>query len=348
MLEQHAVSLPITGIEQLESRLSEPTPRLIETMKRLSGDILVLGAAGKMGPTLARMARRSADQAGGSRRIIGVARFSDSAARRSLEEHGIETIQGDLLDPRFVLSLPNAPNVVYAAGMKFGSTGNEPLTWAVNTHLPTLICRRYPESRIVAFSTGNVYGVAPADGGGSRETDALKPVGEYAMSCLGRERMFEYFSAKQGTPVAIVRLNYATELRYGVLLDLAQKVWLEQPIDVAMGFANVIWQADANAMALCLLEHTASPANIVNLAGPEILRVRQVCEDLGAILGRRVRCVGQECTDALLSNGAKAYELVGRPRVSAGEIIRWTAEWVRRGGDTHGKPTHFEVRDGKF
>ena len=348
MPERTTTTPPITTVDQLEDCLSEPTPELVQSFSRLRGDIVVLGVAGKMGPTIARMARRASEQAGAIRRIIGVARFSDPSVRTSLEHHGVETIQGDLLDPRFVASLPDAPLVVYAAGMKFGSTGNEPLTWAINTYLPALVCARYPTSRIIAFSTGNVYGTTPVDRGGSVETDTPNPLGEYAMSCLGRERMFEHFSRSQKTPVTIVRLNYSTELRYGVLVDLAQKVWLGVPIDLAMGFANVIWQADANAMALCLLDSATSPANIVNLAGPETIQIRSVAQRFGELLGRTVRFTGSERPDALLSNGHKIYALVGRPRIDIDQMIRWTADWIRRGGPTHNKPTHFEVRDGKF
>lgn len=328
--------------------LSEPTPALVGTMRRISGDIIVLGVAGKMGPTLARMARRAADQAGTRRRVIGVSRFSDASSRQSLESHGIETIAGDLLDPRFMDSLPDAPLVVYAAGMKFGSTGNEPLTWAINTLLPSLVCRRYAQSRIVAFSTGNVYGATAATRGGSLETDPPNPLGEYAMSCLGRERMFEYFSRVHGVSVALVRLNYATELRYGVLIDLGQKVWNQLPIDLSMGFVNVIWQGDANTLALGLLEHTTTPAAIFNLAGPETLRIRNICERFGSLMSRPLRLVGAECPDALLSNAGKLYQTVGTPAVDIEQMIAWSADWIARGGATHGKPTHFEVRTGKF
>src|SRR5690606_7690688 len=229
---------------------------------------LILGVAGKMGPTLARMARRAADQAGGKRSVIGVARFSDPAQRQALEGWGIETIKADLLDPQQLQKLPEAPNVIFMAGMKFGSTGQEALTWAMNTFLPGMVAQRYAASRIVAFSTGNVYGLTPLSGGGSRETDPLDPMGDYAMSCVGRERIFEHFSRAARIPTAIIRLNYATELRYGVLVDLAQKIWSDQPIDLSMGNMNVIWQGDANAMALAALAHAGSPPYVLNVAGP--------------------------------------------------------------------------------
>lgn len=340
---------PTRGVAELEDHLSTPPARLVELMARVDGDILVLGVAGKMGPTLARMAARASADAGRSRRVIGVARFSTPGAQGALESHGIETIRGDLLDPAFVRSLPEAPNVVYAAGMKFGATGNEPLTWAMNTHLPSLVCERFSASRIVAFSTGNVYGPAPVGRGtGSRESDPVNPVGEYAMSCLGRERMFEHFSRVRGTPVAIARLNYAVELRYGVLLDLAQKVWDNRPIDVTMGHVNVVWQSDANAMALGLLGHASSPACVFNIAGAEVLAVRDLCGRFGELLERRPRFVGEEAPDSLLSDARKAYGLVGAPRVGIDTMIRWTADWVRVGGETLGKPTHFQARDGRF
>ncbi|MBX3380832.1 MAG: NAD(P)-dependent oxidoreductase [Phycisphaeraceae bacterium] len=334
-------------ISALETNLSEPTSHLVDMFRRLQGDVLIMGAAGKMGPTLARMARRACDLAGTPRRVIGVARFTNPASARALQEHGIETAQGNLLDPDFLDSLPDATLIVYAAGMKFGSTGNEPLTWATNTHLPSLICRRYPKSRIIAFSTGNVYGVVPSSRQ-SLETDALNPVGEYAMSCLGRERIFQYFSQAHSTPIAILRLNYSTELRYGVIVDLARKVWSGEAVDVTMGYANVIWQTDANAIALSLLEHTSSPAAIFNIAGAEVFRVRDVCRRLGELLDRPANIVGSEAPDALLSQGQKAAQLVGAPRVDLEQIMKWTADWVRRDGATLGLPTHFEVRNGRF
>ena len=277
------------SVEQLEDELSTPSGVVVDALSRIDGDILVLGVAGKMGPTLARMAQRAAESAGTRRRIIGVSRFSNLNERQKLEAWGIETITADLLDENALTALPGAPNVVFMAGMKFGATGNEPLTWAMNAHLPAMVARRYQGSRIVAFSTGNIYGMVPVTSGGSVESDPLAPEGEYAMSCLGRERMFAHFSQTQGTPTAIIRLNYACELRYGVLVDLAQKVWREETIDVTMGTFNVIWQADANAMTLAALEHCANPPYVLNVAGPEVLSVRRVCEQFGARLDRMPR-----------------------------------------------------------
>ncbi len=338
----------IPDVEHLEDVLSEPSPRAIDAVARLDGDLLVLGVAGKMGPTLARMAKRAMAEAGVSHRVIGVSRFSSTDQQHALEAHGVETIRCDLLDEAALAALPDAPNILFMAGRKFGSTGDEPLTWAMNTYLPALVCRRFTRSRIVAFSTGNVYGLTPQGRGGSREDDLPAPVGEYAMSCLGRERMFEYFSRTYGTPVAILRLNYATEMRYGVLVDLAGRVARREPIDLAMGYFNVIWQADANAMALAAFDHTASPAFIVNIAGREELSVRDVCTALARKLSVDVSFTGREADDALLSNGARGWSLLGEPRVDAAQLIEWTADWVRHGGDSLGKPTHFESRAGRF
>jgi len=301
-----------------------------------------------MGPTLARMARRAGEAAGTRRRVWGVSRFSNADTRRGLELHGIETIQGDLLDSGFLDSLPGASNVVYMAGMKFGTSGNESLTWAENTWLPSLVARRFATSRIVAFSTGNVYGTVPVACGGSRESDALQPCGEYAMSCLGRERMFEYFSRTQGTPTVLLRLNYAVETRYGVLLDLARKVYDGLEIDLTMGHVNVIWQGDASAMALAALADAASPPWVVNVAGAEILSVREVCRQFGQLFGKAVRLAGCEPGDALLNNGEMGHRRYGPPQVSVEQMMRWIAQWMAAGGPSLNKPTHFEERDGKF
>src|SRR5439155_14682141 len=244
--------------------------------------------------------------------------------------------------------LPETANVIFMAGMKFGSTGQEALTWAMNAHLPALVCKRYPRSRFVVFSTGNVYGLTAVASGGSRETDAPNPVGEYAMSCLGRERIFEHFSRSAKIPMACIRLNYASELRYGVLADLAQRVLDGQPIDLAMGRFNTIWLADANAMALQALRHAACPPRVLNVTGPELLSVRQVCERFAKLMGKRVEFQGAENSTALLSNAQTAFDLFGPPAISAEQMIRWSADWVSRGQPTLGKPTHFESRDGHF
>ncbi len=339
---------PPRTVEELEERLSRPTPRVVADLGELPGDIVVLGVGGKMGPTLARMAKRASDEAGVERRVIGVSRFSDEAARERLNRWGVETIAGDLLNERFVASLPEAANVVYMAGFKFGASAQPWMTWAMNCYLPALVCRKYAHSRIVAFSTGNVYGLVPNDSDGSIESDAPNPVGEYAMAALGRERMFEYFSRSMDVSLVLLRLNYATEMRYGVLVDLAQQIWTGQPIDLAMGRVNVIWQGDANALPLSALAHTASPPSVINVAGDEILIVRDVCERLGVLLGKTVEFVGEESADALISNGRRGHDLLGRPHVGISSMLEWTADWVSRGGPTLGKPTKFQSRDGTF
>ena len=338
----------IRDLYHLEELLSEPSVGAIDAMRRVAGDLVVLGVAGKMGPTLARMARRALDAAGVSGRVIGVSRFSSPGQQHALERHGIETIRCDLLDEGALARLPEARNVIFMAGRKFGSTGDESFTWAMNIHVPALVCCRYRTSRIVAFSTGNVYGLTPAGRGGSREDDPPAPVGEYAMSCLGRERLFEYFSRAYGTRVAILRLNYATEMRYGVLADLAGRLFRREPVDLTMGYFNVIWQADANAMALAALAETSSPPLIVNLAGPEELSVRATCIELARLLGVDASFTGREAQDAVLSNGSRARALLGAPRVDAGRLVAWTADWIQRGGASLGKPTHFESRTGRF
>ncbi len=338
----------IQSVEELEHLLSEPTPAAVDAMRRMTGDLLVLGVAGKMGPTLARMAKRASVAAGVRRRVIGVSRFSNAGEAARLEAHGIETIKADLLDGTQLDRLPDAPNVLYMTGMKFGATGQEALTWAMNAYLPGMVCERFARSRIVAFSTGNVYGMTPVKRGGSVETDAPVPVGEYAMSCLGRERMFEHFSHALSIPAALIRLNYASEMRYGVLVDLARKVWTDAPIDVSMGHFNVIWQGDANAMTLAAFDHLATPPLLLNVAGAELASVRDVCTMYRELMRKPVRFTGVEAPDALLSNGQLGYRLCGRPRVGLEQQLRWAADWVMTGGASLGKPTHFEARDGKF
>lgn len=332
----------------LEELLSEPTDGVVRTMKKVAGDIVVLGVAGKMGPTLARMARRASDAAGVNRRVIGVSRFSSSVLERRLQDWGVETIRGELLDRKALAALPDSENIVYMAGMKFGSTGQEWRTWAMNTFLPGLVAERYRDSRIAVFSTGNVYGLSPVSCGGSREEDNLNPAGEYAMSCLGRERIFDYFSRTNQTGMTFIRLNYASELRYGVLLDVAQRVHSGRPVSLAMGYLNTIWQGDASAMSLESLAHVSSPPNVLNITGPETLRVRWLAEQFAARMGKEATFEGTESNDALLSNANKAFALFGKPQVSIGQMVDWIADWVVRGGATLAKPTHFEERAGRF
>lgn len=338
----------IGGGEQLENLLSEPTEAVVQAMNRLEGDVLILGVGGKMGPSLARMVERALRIAGVQRRVIGVSRFSQAGLEKALQQDGIETIRGDLLDEGFVDSLPDAANVVFMTGQKFGTAADASATWAMNVYVPTLVCRRYATSRILAFSTGNVYPFVATNCGGSVETDSPQPVGEYGMSALGRERMFEFFSRRQQMPVTIVRLNYAVEMRYGILVDLAQLVLAGEPIDLTMGYANVIWQGDANALALAALADAASPPFVVNVAGPELLDVRAACEALGRLLEKPPQFTGEPAATALLSNADRAYARYGRPRVALDQLIRWTADWLRHGGTVSHKPTHFQARDGRF
>lgn len=338
----------IRDIQQLEELLSRPTEGLVEMMGRLDGDIIILGAGGKMGPSLTRMAKRAADASGVSRKIIAVDRFRMEEKRAGLEADGIETIRCDLLDPDQIAQLPGAKNVVFMLGKKFGSTNQEPLTWAVNTYAPSLICRKYPNSRIVAFSSGNVYGLSPISRGGSLESDNVQAVGDYAMSVLGRERIFEYFSEISDIRTTLIRLNYAIDMRYGVLVDIAHKVWNNEPVDVTTGCANVIWQGDANAMALQSFDIASSPSAVLNVTGPEQLSIRRVAEEFSALMDRPASFTGTESNDALLSNAQKSFHLFGYPKVAVEQMIRWIANWVMEDGEKLDKPTHFQARDGKF
>ncbi|HVZ78375.1 MAG TPA: NAD(P)-dependent oxidoreductase [Gemmatimonadaceae bacterium] len=336
-------------VAELDDRLSAPRERTVAALRGCPGDIVVLGAGGKMGPTLTRMARRAASIADGNerRRVIAVSRFSSPGAERELQAHGVETIRCDLLDHDAVRALPDAPNVVFMAGQKFGTTDAPARTWTMNVVVPAHCAERYATSRIVAFSTGNVYALTPRTAGGSRESDAPSPVGEYAASCLGRERVFEY-AASRGTRVAIMRLNYAIALRYGVLTDLALKVWRGEPVPLAMGFVNVIWQGDANRAALELLPHASSPPCVVNVTGPDTLSVRALALELGRRLSREPKFDGIEAADALLSSTTRMQQLLGEPETDVATMLDWTAEWVRRGQPLLGKATRFESRSGAF
>lgn len=320
----------------------------MKALSEVDGDLLILGVAGKMGPTLARMAARAFQTAGVKRRVTGVARFTQPEVAGWLKKHGVEPLACDLMDPRQVAALPDAANVVIMTAMKFGSTEKEGETWAVNTLMPATLCQRFATSRIVAFSTGNVYPLTPVTAGGSLETDRLLPVGEYAMSCVGRERLYDHLSRTQGTRMSIIRLNYACELRYGVLVDLARQVQRGEPIDLSMGMVNVIWQGDAHSMALMSLGRAASPPFVVNVAGPEQLSVRRLAELFGELFGTKPNFVGQEGSEALLSNGQLGHDLFGYPRVSIRRLAEWIAAWLQQGGELLNKPTKFQVRDGKF
>ena len=314
----------------------------------LAGDIMLLGAGGKMGPSLARLARRASDQAGTLRRVIAVARFSEAGLQDRLEANGIETIAADLFDRDQVAALPEVPNLVYLAGQKFGTTGDEARTWAVNAVLPGIVAERFPRARMVAFSTGNVYPHWPADSDGPAETDPVGPVGEYAQSALARERVLEFYSRRNQTRMALLRLNYAIEPRYGVLRDIADRVRAGVPVSLAMGRVNLIWQRDANAIALRALAHSASPPLVLNVTGKPSLTVRSLAEELGRRWGKEPVFEGREGDSALLSNATRCEALFGAPETGIREMIDRVAEWVELGGRSLGKPTHFETRDGKF
>lgn len=339
----------LSNVNDLEEELSRPRSGVLDTLRRQSGDILVLGAGGKMGPTLARMARRALDELDQKqRRVIAVSRFSSAREAENLERHGVEVRRCDLLDRAAVEALPDAPNVIFMAGQKFGTSEAPERTWIMNTVLPSLVAERYARSRIVVFSTGCVYPLAPVNGPGSQEDDPLGPPGDYANSCVGRERVFTHYSKENGTPMLMYRLSYAIDLRYGVLADVAGKVWRGEPVDVTMGWANVIWQGDANARALQCLDHCASPAAALNVTGLERVSIRELAARFGELLERPVRITGSESDHAWLFDAARSYDLFGPPEVSMEAMIEATAEWVRAGGESFGKPTHFEVRDGAF
>ncbi len=335
-------------IARLERDLTEPTTELVEAMRRLEGNLLVLGAAGKMGPTLCRLAHRASAEAGAQRTIWAVSRFADDTVRQSLEAAGVRTIGADLLQANALASLPEAPNVMLMAGHKFGSSSRPEVTWATNVLLPALVARRFAASRIVAFSTGNVYPLTPVTQGGSTEDDPVAPVGEYAVTALGRERVLTYLASAHPTPMALLRINYAVEPRYGVLRDLADKIRANESIDLATGHVNVIWQRDANAIALRALAHCAVPPLVLNVTGPETVSVREVAEAFGAMFGVEPVFTGSESTEALLSNARRCRELFGAPPVGLVEMIERVGRWVSDGGPGLGKPTHYQEREGKF
>jgi nucleoside-diphosphate-sugar epimerase len=338
----------IQSESELEDLLSAPSPADRAAIRELNGDLLILGAGGKMGPSLARRARRAADEAGLSMRIIAVSRFSDANAERSLQAAGIETISADLLDFEHLAGLPDSPNMIFMAGRKFGSTDAAHLTWASNVYLPARVAERYRDSRILAFSSGNVYPFVPVESGGATEQTPPDPVGEYAQSVLARERIFEFFSARYGTHVCLLRLNYAVEMRYGVLRDIGMQVFAGRPVYLRTGHVNVIWQGDANSICLRSFPLCSSPPDVLNVTGPETLSVRAIAERFGELLECRPVFEGCEAETALLNNAARCHSLFGPPTVSADTAIDWTAQWILAGGESWDKPTHFDARDGRF
>jgi nucleoside-diphosphate-sugar epimerase len=333
------------SVDALEEFMTRPTPRLEADLARTAGDILVLGVGGKMGPTLARMAKRAAPQ----RRVIGVARFSEPGLREKLGGWGVECIACDLLERAALERLPRAPNVVFMAGHKFGAAGNAAFTWAMNVGVPYMVAETFREARIVVFSTACVYPYADVSGRGAAEAvPALPPPGDYAASCVGREKAFEYGSLKYGTPGRLVRLEYAIDMRYGVLHDIAAKVHAGEPVDVTMGHVNVIWQGDANEQALRLLAHCTAPTTPINVSGPAVLSVRELAAEFGRRFGKPAVITGRESPTAWLVDTRAGQALLGAPAVSLERMIDWQADWIRRGGASLGKPTHFETRDGKY
>ena len=339
---------PLTSTAEIEDAMTEPSAGLIEQFSHPDSRTAILGAGGKMGPTLAAMAAMALQRAGRQDGVFAVSRFSDEIALKSIESAGVTAIRCDLLDRDALAALPNVANVVFMAGRKFGSTGGEDLTWALNTYLPALVAERYRDARIVVFSTGNVYPFTTATGRGADEFTPPDPVGEYAQSCLGRERIFEHFSRVHGTEVTIVRLNYSIDVRYGVLVDIGAKVMRRAPVDVSMGHVNVIWQGDACDYALRCLDIASSPSRILNVAGPENLSVRWIAEQFAEHFGVEPDISGEASSTALLSDSSRCGKLFGPPRVSVDQMIHWVAEWLRSGGATLKKPTLFEVRDGRF
>lgn len=334
--------------DDLDRRLAEPTPGVLDALRPLDGDLIILGAGGKMGPTLARMARRAFDLLGRRDRVIAVSRFSSPNVESALRLVYVETIACDLADRRAVESLPRAPLVVFMAGQKFGTTDAPGTTWMMNTVVPAYAAEHFAGARMVAFSTGNVYPLTPVTSGGASEDCPPAPVGEYAASCLGRERVLDFASRRDGTPMAIVRLNYAVELRYGVLVDIVRAVLRGDPVDARMGYVNVIWQGDANARVLQCFAHVASPPFVINVTGGETLAVRELATDAGRVLGRTALVVGEEAPDALLSDAGRSIALFGPPTISVGQMLVWIADWLQRGGRVLDKPTHFQERQGAF
>ncbi len=338
-------------MKELETRykqLLEPSEELISEITQLEGDIMILGVGGKMGPALSRLASQAVSKARVKKKIIGVSRFSEPGLQEELNRDGIETIRADLLEDHQLKLLPAVENILYLAGTKFGTTGKESYTWAMNAYLPGRVAQQFKDSRIVVFSTGNVYPLTKVDMGGANENVQPQPIGEYAQSCLGRERLFQYYSSKNNTPILIYRLNYANDVSYGVLLEVAKSVKEKRPIDLSMGYVNVIWQGDANEFALRSFHHCAVPPKIVNVTGRETVPVRWLAKEFGKLFGEAPKFVNEELDTALLSNASESFRLFGHPKVSLEKMIELIVDWVNAGGKTINKPTHFQERAGQF
>src|SRR5690349_2708490 len=329
------------NIQELYNELLRPSDALVSDIAKLEGDILILGAGGKMGPALAKLAKQAIDHAGVKKRVIAVSRFSETGLQQELNQLGIETYAADLLEEDELANLPDVKNVLYMAGMKFGTTGKESLTWAMNSYLPGRVAEKYKNSRIVVFSTGNVYPLVPVVSGGATEDLPPEPIGEYAQSCLGRERIFQYFSLNNNTPVLIYRLNYANDVTYGVLHEIAKSVKENQPVDLSMGTASVIWQGDANEIAIRCLKHCSAPAKILNVTGPETVSLRWLAEQFGKMLGVTPEFINEERSTSLLSNAAESFRLFGYPKVTLKQMMEVILEWLNEGGKTINKLTHF-------
>lgn len=334
--------------EKLDELLSQPSDALTEDIKKIDGDIMVLGAGGKMGPTLCTLVKNAIRRAGIDKRVIAVSRFTDPIAAELLHKNGVETISCDLLDTDKLRALPDVKNIIYMAGRKFGTDGAEWQTWAMNATLPAFVAEKFKGANFVVFSSGNIYPIVPLSSGGCTEADRVGPIGEYAMSCLARERAFEYAAHQYGSKVFIYRLNFAVDLRYGVLYDMARKILDGTPIDITTPALNCIWQGSANEIAIRGLLHAQSPAKIMNVTGPEIVSIRKAAKELAGYLGKEAIFEGNAGTDAYLNDASEAMETFGYPAVSIKTLIRWQAEWILDGGRALGKPTHFEERKGSY
>jgi nucleoside-diphosphate-sugar epimerase len=340
--------IPPTSEQELDQLLTQPNAADMAFAQRLEGDTIVLGAGGKMGPTLARRLQKALREAGRNTKVLAASRFQSASAVAELSDAGVETISCDLLDPAQVQSLPRVPNLLFLAGRKFGSAGDPELTWAMNTMVPAQVAQHFRDSRIVAFSTGNVYPFVTPERGGCVESDAPEAKGEYAQSCLGRERMFEYYSKQFQTPCLLFRLNYAVDLRYGVLVDIARQVYEGKPVNLSVPAVNVLWQGDANSYAMRSLSLCASPARILNVTGPETIQVRRVAEYFARRFECELRFEGESSGLALLSNASACHAALGYPEVTSDQLMEAVATWVEAGGSTLNKATKFQVTDGKF